>query len=71
MAAPAVAQSQVPANQAPAADQEPKTKLVCQKVAVEQTTGSRLGSTTKLCRTVKVPAEDSAKSSDKAETRAN
>ena len=46
-----------PAAQAPAAP-KPATikKVVCQRVDVEETTGSRLGSAPKVCRTIEVPA---------------
>jgi hypothetical protein len=65
-ATPAVAQtaptqgipSQVVSNQPEAAPvARPKTvkKLVCQNVEVEQSTGSRLSSTGKICRKIDVP----------------
>jgi hypothetical protein len=56
-ATPAVAQSQAPAQQAPAAEQKTEKKVVCQRVAAEQATGSRFGSTTRVCKTVEVPVE--------------
>jgi hypothetical protein len=31
-------------------------KVVCQRVVIEETTGSRLGSAPKRCRTIEVPA---------------
>jgi serine protease inhibitor ecotin len=60
VAAPATAQTtpqQPPLNTAAPAPQ-PKTvlKRVCQNVDVERSTGSRLSSTTKICKTVEVPA---------------
>ena len=61
-AAPATAQTttpqQVPANEAAAAPApQPKTvkKQICERVEVERSTGSRLSSTTRICKTVEVP----------------
>ena len=62
-AAPALAQSTTPptqpAEQAPA---QPKTvkKVVCKKIVEERSVGSRLNSTTKVCKTVEVPADEQA-----------
>ena len=63
IAAPAVAQDVQPAqstdNQAQTAPVEkPKTvkKVVCKRIEEERSIGSRLSSTTKVCRTVEVPA---------------
>jgi hypothetical protein len=63
IAAPAVAQdaqaAQSTENQAQAAPTEkPKTvkKTVCKRIEEERGVGSRLSSTTKVCRTVEVPA---------------
>jgi hypothetical protein len=63
VAAPAMAQNaqaaQAPTDQAQTAPTEkPKTvkKLVCREVDEERGIGSRLASTTKICRTVEVPA---------------
>ncbi|MGN6154483.1 MAG: hypothetical protein ACTHN4_01960 [Sphingomicrobium sp.] len=59
--APATAQTtpvQAPSNQsatAPAPQQKTVKKRVCEKVEVEQSTGSRLNSTTRICKTVEVP----------------
>jgi hypothetical protein len=50
--------SQVVSNQTQVATAaKPKTvkKTVCEKVQVEQSTGSRLGSTSRICRQVEVP----------------
>lgn len=58
VATPAAAQPQVQAQQPPAAEQQKKTKQVCELVAAERSTGSRLSSTTRVCRTVEVPMED-------------
>lgn len=58
--APATAQTtspQTPANQVAAASApQPKTvkKQVCEKVEVERSTGSRLSSTTRVCKMVEV-----------------
>ena len=51
---PAPGASASPAYAAPA----PKTvkKTVCERVVIEETTGSRLGSAPKRCRTIEVPA---------------
>ncbi len=60
-AAPATAQTtsqQAPTNQIAAAPApQPKTvkKQVCEKVEIERSTGSRLSSTTRVCKTVEVP----------------
>ena len=60
-AAPAVAQttaapSQPAAPQAAPAQPKTTTKLVCREVEEERSIGSRLASTTKICRKVVVPA---------------
>ena len=57
MSAPAVAQT-APAT-APAAQQKPQTvkKVVCERVDAEETTGSRLGTAPKRCKTVEVPVK--------------
>jgi hypothetical protein len=52
------AANQTVANQAVAnAAPKPKTvqKRVCEKVEVERSTGSRLSSTTRICKTIEVP----------------
>ena len=59
-ASPAIAQSQPPAGQAPAKVKMVE-KVVCEKVAAERSTGSRLSSTTRVCKTIQVPAEDADK----------
>jgi hypothetical protein len=70
VAAPAFAQSQspaqAPADQAPAAQQKTETKRVCQNVQAERATGSRLGSTTRVCKMVEVPVEGDAEAKDRA-----
>jgi hypothetical protein len=65
IAAPALAQDvqspQNTDNQAKAAPAEkPKTvkKVVCKRIEEERSIGSRLSSTTKVCRTVEVPATE-------------
>jgi hypothetical protein len=52
--APAPATTTAPA-QAPAKPTMVK-KVVCERVDVEETTGSRLGAAPKKCRTIEVPA---------------
>lgn len=59
-ASPAIAQSQPPADQAPAKVKMVE-KVVCQKVEEERSTGSRLSSTTKVCKKVLVPADEADK----------
>lgn len=41
---------------APAAGPKMIKKTVCERVVIEETTGSRLGSAPKKCRTIEVPA---------------
>jgi hypothetical protein len=61
LSAPAMAQtvpSQVPSGEAaaaPAPQAKTVKKQVCEKVEVERSTGSRLSSTTRICKTVEVP----------------
>jgi len=40
----------------PAATAKTVKKVVCERVVIEETTGSRLGSAPKRCRTIEVPA---------------
>lgn len=63
LATPATAQTAAPqapvavvAQPAPAAAPKTVKKVVCQRVVIEETTGSRLGSAPKRCRTIEVPA---------------
>jgi hypothetical protein len=42
-------------------------KTICERVVIEETTGSRLGSAPKKCRTIEVPAPAKAKSNGSAE----
>ena len=73
IASPAVAQtvsSTVPPPPAPApAGPKMVKKVVCERVIVEETTGSRLGSAPKKCRTIEVraPAGDDRNSSHSPE----
>ena len=61
-AAPAMAQTQAPQPQAaPAPEKKIVKKVVCQKIEEDRTTGSRLGSTSKVCRTVKVAVDTTEK----------
>jgi hypothetical protein len=54
--APALAQTTPPpAEQAPVAKQKTIKKVVCKRVEEDQETGSRLGSTSKICKTIEVP----------------
>jgi len=60
LSAPAAAQTppqQSPDQASAAAASQPKTvqKRVCEKVDVERSTGSRLNSTTRVCKMVEVP----------------
>ena len=52
---PGAAQTAPAANQAQPARPQTVKKVVCQRVDVEETTGSRLGSAPKVCKTVEVP----------------
>lgn len=54
-ASPALAQT-VPAEAQPAPEVKTVKKTVCQRIEVEGETGSRLGSATKVCKTIEVPA---------------
>jgi len=58
-AAPAQTQAQAQASQVEAPKMVKKT--ICKKIEESQTTGSRLGSTTKVCKTVEVPATEADK----------
>lgn len=60
-AASAPAQAQSPAQSAPTASPAPAKpqtvkKVVCHRVDDEETTGSRVGSAPKVCKTIEVPA---------------
>ena len=48
-----------PATPVVAAENKPQTvkKVVCRRVDAEETTGSRLGSAPKVCKTIEVPIE--------------
>lgn len=70
-AAPALAQpaQPAPADQAqPAAKPKTVTKVVCQKVEVEQSTGSRLSAPPKVCKKVEVPVDSAERSGGSADT---
>lgn len=59
--APAVAQNAQP--QQAQGEKKSVTKVVCERVSVEETTGSRLGSAPKVCKKVEVPADAANKKS--------
>ena len=56
MSVPAAAQTAPHANHVEAPKPQTVKKVVCERVDVEETTGSRLGSAPKKCKTVEVPA---------------
>ena len=56
-AAPAQTQAQANEVQAP----QMVKKTICKKIEEAQTTGSRLGSTQKVCKTIEVPATEADK----------
>lgn len=58
IAAPVAAQSAPEQQPAPEAKPRMVKKTVCQRIEADRETGSRLGSTTKVCKTVEVPAEE-------------
>jgi hypothetical protein len=58
-AAPALAQATP--QPAPAQKAETVTKVVCERVRFEESTGSRLGPAPKKCKKVEVPAEGTNK----------
>lgn len=64
--APAMAQT-VPANPAPEAKVKTVKKKVCQTVKADRDTGSRLGSTSKVCKVVEVPADGAAHDAHKTQ----
>lgn len=53
---PAQAPAATGSQPAPATAAKTVKKVVCQRVVTEETTGSRLGSAPKRCRTIEVPA---------------
>jgi hypothetical protein len=65
MSVPALAQT-APAQPAPAAKPQTVKKVVCQRIDDEETTGSRLGSAPKVCKTVEVPAPQGGSASGSA-----
>jgi len=60
-AAPAVAQTAPAAQTTQVEKQKTVKKVVCKKIEEDQTTGSRLGSTSKICKTIEVPATEADK----------
>lgn len=57
MSVPAAAQvAPATTNQVQPAKPQTVKKVICERIDVEETTGSRLGSAPKRCRTVEVPA---------------
>ena len=66
MSAPAAAQTAPPASPTQSAKPQTVKKVVCQRVDVEETTGSRLGSAPKVCKTVEVPARGGTSNSQEA-----
>jgi hypothetical protein len=66
MSIPAAAQTAPPANPAQPAKPPTVKKVVCQRVDEEETTGSRLGSAPKVCKTVEVPVRGGTATSQEA-----
>ncbi len=62
-ATPAIAQT-VPPQPAPEAKVKMVKKKVCQTIKADRDTGSRLGSSTKVCKVVEVPADKTAKDAE-------
>jgi hypothetical protein len=62
-APPAAALPQAPAPATPATVK----KIVCERVDTEETTGSRLGTAPKRCRTIEVPAKSKRRPGDQSE----
>jgi hypothetical protein len=56
-ATPAIAQT-VSSQMAPEAKVKTVKKKVCQTIKADRDTGSRLGSSTKVCKIVEVPADE-------------
>lgn len=63
MSAPCLAQIAPLSPQPQPAKPKMVKKVICERVDVEETTGSRLGSAPKVCRTVEVPAPTGGTSS--------
>lgn len=63
---PATAQTAPAADQAQSARPQTVKKVVCQRVDDEETTGSRLGSAPKVCKTVEVPVRGGTATSQQA-----
>jgi hypothetical protein len=71
MSIPAAAQTPPPANPAQPAKPPTIKKVVCQRVDEEETTGSRLGSAPKVCKTVEVPVRGGTATSQEAAPQSN
>ena len=71
MSVPATAQTAPPAGPTQSAKPQTVKKVVCQRVDVEETTGSRLGSAPKTCKTVEVPARGGTATSQEAPAQTN
>lgn len=69
-ATPALSQANAPADQAPVAKPQTVKKIVCQRIEVEQSIGSRLNPTTKICKQVEVPAPVAKPEADRAPAEA-
>lgn len=65
LSSPAVAQN---APVGPVQTSKPQTvkKVVCERLDAEETTGSRLGSAPKVCKTIEVPVKGGAASDQRA-----
>jgi len=63
MNVPAMAQTAPAAQQEPVAKPQMVKKVVCTRVDNEETTGSRLGSAPKVCKTVEVPVRSGGSAS--------
>jgi hypothetical protein len=71
MSVPAAAQAAPEATPAPAAKPQMVKKTVCQRADDEETTGSRLGSAPKVCKTVLVPAPNGGTANNQQAPAAN
>jgi hypothetical protein len=64
MSAPAWGQTTHQHGQVQASKPQTVKKVVCERVDVEETTGSRLGSAPKRCKTVEVPVKGKSSTSN-------